>query len=388
MRGQHDTPEAMADAADDFAAPPIDPTPELNRKQPARRMAGLDAARAMAIIGMVMVHFGPSSPPADSWLNWAYGLPHGRASLLFVLLAGIGLTLLAGDGRRERWRLRLTSRVLILLPLGLWLQLMDAGPLVILHYYAMFFVLAVPFLFLRDRFLLVAAAVLAVAGPVTYLLIGRIEPTWLLRFDPVSLGDPPALIARELLATGSYPAMVWMVPFLFGMWLGRRRLRATSTRITLLIGGAAGVAVTVIGERYLPGSRGWWQLASTEPHSQMVLWLLGGTASATAMVGLFLLMSDLLGRVMWPLVAMGQLALTLYVGHLLLLAASPSTFKTHQAGEALVIVAGFALSAAAFATLWRAWFSRGPLEWLLYVAGGGSWRGVSGGACWDRSHQR
>ena len=57
--------------------------------RPSRRLRGVDAARAVAVLGMVMVHFGPTPAP-DTALGALYELPHGRASVLFVLLAGVG----------------------------------------------------------------------------------------------------------------------------------------------------------------------------------------------------------------------------------------------------------------------------------------------------------
>src|ERR671910_342870 len=60
------------------------------------RLGGVDAARAVAVLGMVIVHFGPNPVP-DTVFGNLYEVPHGRASVLFVLLAGVGVSLLAAD---------------------------------------------------------------------------------------------------------------------------------------------------------------------------------------------------------------------------------------------------------------------------------------------------
>ncbi|MEX0886097.1 MAG: DUF418 domain-containing protein [Phycisphaeraceae bacterium] len=342
-----------------------DPPAEPGR----RRIGGLDAARALAIVGMVMVHFGPGSPPPITWLDWSYGLARGRASLLFVLLAGIGMTLLAGNRDLARLRRawpRLAVRIAVLLPLGLSLQLLDIGPLVILHFYAIYFLLAIPALLASDRLLLTASALLAVVGPACYYVIEQLRPDWVVRWNPVELTDPPLVIVRELLISGSYPAIVWLAPFLFGMWLGRRRLHATGTRLAMLVGGAAVMLVTARLDANLPTSS-WWQLVSGEAHSQMIVWLVGGLGAATATLALCLWLTDWLGRLMWPLVAMGQLALTVYVGHLLLLAAMPSVFKAWEVDRAAILVANFTAGVLVLATLWRLAFSRGPLEGFMHL---------------------
>ena len=67
--------------------------------RPSRRLRGVDAARAVAVLGMVMIHFGPTPAP-DTALGALYELPYGRASVLFVLLAGVGVALLAGGSGR------------------------------------------------------------------------------------------------------------------------------------------------------------------------------------------------------------------------------------------------------------------------------------------------
>jgi len=78
-----------------------------------------------------------------------------------------------------------------------------------------------------------------------------------------------------------------------------------------------------------------------------------------------LLLADRLPRATWPLAATGQLALTVYVGHLLLLDAHPELVEREAVPAASVSVAAFMLLAAAACTLWRAFLPRGPLEAAL-----------------------
>lgn len=155
--------------------------------EPSPRLRGVEAARAVAVLGMVMVHFGPTPAP-DTALGALYELPHGRASVLFVLLAGVGVALLAGGsgeavpGRRTGARGRLVLRAALLLPLGLWLQGLDHELLVILQFYAVYFLFAALVLALPDLLLLSGAAVAIVGGAMAYLLVGMAAPGW----SPVS----------------------------------------------------------------------------------------------------------------------------------------------------------------------------------------------------------
>lgn len=63
-------------------------------------MVALDAARGLAVIGMIAVNTGPRGD--DELLEMIYRIPYGRASLLFVLLGGIGLSLMTRRSRLQR----------------------------------------------------------------------------------------------------------------------------------------------------------------------------------------------------------------------------------------------------------------------------------------------
>lgn len=339
--------------------------------RPQGRLQGVDIARALAIIGMLLAHVGPMN--SDGLGGRLYGLPHGRASILFVLLAGIGVSLLAGarDGWLQGAPARLAWRGVWLLPLGLWLQTLGITALVILPLYAALFFVAIMLLYLPDRWLLLLAAGIAAAGPPTGLAL-EIHTPLVVGARELALGDSPGEIALGLVLEGPYPMITWLVPFVFGMWLGRRDLRSGWTRLWCVLGGAGVTAVTlalaaglqsVFGEPdYLVG---WDHLLLAEGHSEMPLWLWGATATAVAVTGACLVLADLAGRWLWPLVAMGQLALTFYVGHLLILARWPQLGAAGSPGEALPVVAAFVAAGVALAVAWRWLFRRGPLEVIL-----------------------
>ncbi len=349
-----------------------------------RRIAGIDLARALAIVGMVAVHVGPTD--VGDLAGRLYALPHGRASVLFVLVAGIGVSLLAASRTRTlasaRWRL--IWRAVLLLPLGLLLQELDHRVFVILPTYAALFGLAVLLLRLPDRVVLAAACSLMLLGPVVFLIgLGAFPDAFARR--AVAWSDPAGRIALGVLA-GPYPLPVWAAPFVFGVWLGRRDLRSARARRALVAAGS-GIVVLVplttallqawVGPAAAPPS--WRALLLTVPHSQMPPWLIGSIGSALLVLGISLILADALPRLVAPLVALGQLALTFYVAHLLILDAW--ALRTAEVGAAALTVGGFTVAAALFATAWRRAFARGPLEawldvpWRLTMRAVASWRG-------------
>ena len=348
-----------------------------SHRRDRRRLSGVDAARTVAVLGMVMVHFGPTPAP-DTFLGNLYGVSHGRASVLFVLLAGVGVALLTGD-RPRGWlplvRGRLIFRGALLLPLGLWLQGLEHGALVILQYYAIYFLFVALVLTLPDWWLLAGGAAALIGGPLVYLWGQTLAPEWFDRGEPASLDDSLGKITDDLLLTGAYPLATWAVPLLLGLWIGRRNLASSAVRWWLLILGlavAVAAALTADGLSEALGGplnepRELWfaALLNDEPHSQMPLWMLGSIGSACAVLGGTLLLADWLPQATWPLVATGQLALTVYVGHLLLLHNFPELLKHEAVQEAFLAVGAFMLLTATASTLWRAVLPRGPLEAAL-----------------------
>lgn len=347
------------------------PSPEPDAVRP--RIRGVDVARALAIIGMFAVHIGPTE--ADGLAGRLYALPHGRAAILFLLVAGVGVSLLASSRTTStaEARLKLAWRAVLLLPAGLALQLLDHGVFVILQDYALLFVLGILVLPLDDRRLLGLGAGFWVLGSVLYRW-GEINFPEAFAVENVALTDPAGEIVHGLLLSGPYPFVTWGAPFLLGMWIGRRDLRDPGVRARLIWwgGGAAIVAVVqsaglmqLLGVSH--GAGGWERLLVQHPHSQMPFWLLGSTGVAVLVLGLSLVAADVAGRLLWPIVASGQLALTIYVGHIVALHVWHETLTSSDVGEATALVAGFSVAGALFATLWRGVLRRGPLELLLHV---------------------
>ena len=371
--------------------------------RPGTRLYGVDAARAVAIAGMVMVHFGPFPVP-DTFSGSLYGITEGRASVLFVLLAGVGVTLASGGGSARpeqdmqagktplpfavraapaggwfrgprcscrsgcgssgstmgRWSSCNTTRSTSCSrwPYSAWPTGICCGP---------------------------AAAVLFF-GPVIYLLARLAAPAWFAG-PPATLGDPVVKIAHNLLLSGAYPLVTWAAPLLFGIWLGRRALSSAVVRRRLVIGGAAvaagsalisgGISALILPELSAggPGGPGTGILVfllGDEPHSQSPLWMAGSIGSACLVLGAALVAADLLPRPTWPLVATGQLALTVYVGHLVLLDLTGRLLDRQEVAPASIAVAAFMAAAALCCMAWRAVFSRGPLEAILVAP----WRAV------------
>lgn len=335
------------------------------------RVHGVDVARSLAIVGMIAVHVGPTDETGP--LGRLYAAPLGRASLLFVLVAGVALSLLDRAPRMTRRTVRhkLVWRAALLLPAGLALQELNHGVNVILQEYAVLFLVALLILPLASRWLVALAATGALVGPLA-ILSTRHVPTGSSGRDPVAITDRVSDIVHGLFISGPYPVVTWVVPLIFGMWLGRLDLRTSEVQRRLLGWGASVAFVCFLAARGAIAAAGpptgqgdpRWLLTSAA-HSQMPLWLVGGTAAATAILGGALLACAHLRRSAWPLVAAGQMALTVYVGHLLLLHLGPQLWRSDELGAATASTLTMSFLAATFAVSWRKLTTRGPLELLV-----------------------
>ncbi len=128
------------------------------------RIAGLDVARGLAVLGMFAAHMrlgGDLHPDPSSWA----AVVDGRSSILFATLAGVSVALLSGRSHPPegldlaRVRLRILVRALWVFAIGWFLELLDTFVAVILGVYAVLFLLVLPFLRWPVRRLLALAAI-------------------------------------------------------------------------------------------------------------------------------------------------------------------------------------------------------------------------------------
>jgi uncharacterized membrane protein len=362
----------------------------------ARRLLGVDAARGIALIGMMSVHILPRIED-DGTASTAYLIASGRSAALFAVLAGVGLALASGGVTPPRGRqlsaaiAGTLARALVLLFVGLMLGAFDSGVAVILAYYAVFFAATAPFLGLSARVLLPLAAAWAVLGPMVSQAIRPVMP-------PPSLDNPrleslahPIDLLAEITVTGYYPVLTWMAYLLAGLGIGRLALRNSAVVRAVLVGGAvvavaawatswllvheggglqhleeAGAAGTPIAGRSLDlalttsffgttPTSSWWWLTVVAPHSGSPFDLFHTIGTACVVLGSMLLLMRVARAALWPLAAIGSMTFTLYTTHVLLLS-GPLPRETQDAFLWHVAIA------VAIAVPWRAFVGRGPLE--------------------------
>ncbi|MEM9381970.1 MAG: heparan-alpha-glucosaminide N-acetyltransferase domain-containing protein [Planctomycetota bacterium] len=363
----------------------IEHTPPSPEPPPtaAARQTGLDVARGLAVAGMAIVNFdlALSDGSGPAWLGAAIESVQGRASALFVVLAGVGLVLL-GRSRGARTRRTVLRRGLVLFTAGT--LLLPLWPADILHFYGAWFLLAAPLLGPEGRgpsTVFCAAAATAVVALFPALLVAGVdyERHWnfeTLEYAGLFTADG---FPRHVLFNGFHPTVPWFSFVLLGMAVARWVLDPRRSALPLAAAAAAVAVATETAAPYAVAAAGrelgpLFDTASIPPGPPYVV-----AAGATAVAVLALCVAAGRRPARWRatraarevLGAAGRCALSLYVLHVVT-GIVPPHLVAGDAGPP-------AWSRAQVATWWAIWCAlafggatwlarrgkAGPLEWLF-----------------------
>ena len=320
----------------------------------------------------VVLAMGASKP---AWLRTIASAFSGNASALFVTLAGVGLVLL---GRRAV----ILKRALLLLFVGYaWAALWSGD---ILHYYAFYLAIGVLCLGLSARWLWLGAG-LSIVGFVALFELCNYGTGWQwLRLEYSTfwtLGGQ----ARNLVFNGWHPLLPWLGFLFAGMALAKGRINEPARRraalvVSVVVYGAAWIASHYLTQmkdtrsiglqftQWFAAPEHFWGMSSIPPGP---LYMLSAGAVAVFVIALCLELTarPAIARLVRPLEITGQLALTFYLAHVLVLFFLVMPLAEGGYLRPLELSAwaavGFGVFAIVFANVWRRFFARGPLEWLM-----------------------
>lgn len=370
----------------------------------SRRLVGIDAARGIALIGLMVVHILPSWNQETGEASLAWILFSGNSAALFALLAGVGLGLGTGGVSAHRGRRMTADRVglvvrailigLVGLTVSSVMPAEDPPAAGILVYYAVFFLLAVPFLHLGAKALFLWAAGFALFSQLLMqLLWSRLPGTT--SYNPTfhEVATEPLGILSHLLVTGVYPALPYLAYVLAGLAVGRLDLRSKTVQTALLVVGASlaigAKAVShlllygmggydrlllsvgmdeellwrwlVWGPEFRPDGTLWWLVITTR-HTNTPFAIAFALGVGLATLGACLLIARQVPGLLGPLATMGSMTFTLYTAHLLALAAEVHYNEPFRWFLIHLVVA------AVFALVWCRALGQGPLERCVSVS--------------------
>lgn len=355
------------------------------------RVEGFDIARALAIYGMMVVHFMlvmTDGTPSEGWSKTLLEFLDGRPAATFMVLAGIGITLMSrnSDGSskdRTAIRRRLRIRGGFLLACGFLNLVIWEGD--ILRVYGISLLLA-PWLLGRvSRTLLLWAAAFLVTFVVLFLLADY-DKNWdwtSMKYN--GLWTSSGLI-RSLFFDGFRSVFPWTGMLIAGMWLGRLDWRGDAVPRKAMAWGAALVVSSIVLSRVMLSSlrghlspefgaeaaKACFGLASMPP---LPLFLANAGGCALLVIASCTLISRKAAgsRLLRVLASTGRMAFTWYVAHIVIGLGGVIALgwiRTSHVRALMTATAFFAL-AGITSTLWLRRFSNGPLESLLRRISGG-----------------
>lgn len=364
------------------------------------RIIGLDLARLVALLGMFIAHLVPAQGDGPGGVSTLFQVVAGRSAALFAVLAGVSIALVTRDRTLplSTHRSRLVTRALLIAAIGMVLGMFDSGIAVILTYYGLLFVLALPVLAWSPRALAWLALGWGLLSPVVSLALRSALPGSTYQVpSPMSLAHPLQL-ASELLVTGYYPVLTWATYLFAGMAIGRLDLRSARVRRWLVLLGVWLAVLALAISRWvtrseqvrtelgdsLAGSPGWsqqawaglsfealdmqlrrgfygthptgsgWWLGVWVPHSGSIVDLAHTLGTSLFFLGLCLIIVHWTAVLPWRVLSgAGAMTLTLYSAHIVTLALNMRILWVHVVAS-LVVGAGFAWAGR-----------RGPLESLV-----------------------
>ena len=351
-----------------------------------KRIIGIDVARALAVVGMIIVNFKVVlGENGNNWVKAFADLFYGKAAATFVVLAGIGLALMTNSAiknedkaKLKSARLRILKRALFLFIIGLsyiWIWPAD-----ILHFYGVYMLLTVFLLHRSPRLILIATAGLIFVYPLLFLWLDY-GAAW--NFSTFEYADFWTVegFFRNLFFNGFHPVIPWTAFMLFGLWYGRQNLYddaflkkslwlSAGSFILIQIASLGAIQLFSGGDEAMAKSLDF--IIGTGPMPPLPVYMLNGISISVAVIAACILiakrwegnkMIDILNKT-------GQLALTFYVAHVILGMGLVEDFGGAEfgaysiefsVGYALV----FSLLCMLFAEIWLRYKKSGPLEWMM-----------------------
>ncbi|HET6967543.1 MAG TPA: acyltransferase family protein [Ornithinibacter sp.] len=319
------------------------------------RLDGLDAARGLAVVSMLVAHLSPVGGPAN--------ITEYLTAPLFAVVIGVAMGLVLEDRRPPTGTFLRDNalRGLVLVVLGIGLQELYAQIVGVLPYLGLLIIVLAPIALLLHRMPVVTLGVAAGLAVVSPVVMERARD-W-----AAANPEAPAMLedlVRWLAAGSSYRVVSLLAMALGGLALATVLRRAGQVPAAWVVGGVlmgASLAAYLLGAASPDGSAA---------YSGSTAEIVGATLLACGTVVLSFACLQALrdlgaGRVADPLLATGRLALTAYTLQILwlaLLAALRDNAPDDAwwiLGSSLVVVVG---------ACWALdrWWGTGPLEWVVH----------------------
>jgi uncharacterized protein len=351
-----------------------------------QRIIGLDVARALAVIGMIIVNFKVVlGQDGQTWVKSFASIFDGKAAAMFVVLAGVGLALMTNSAIKHKDRhklkiakIRIAKRALFLFVLGL--SYITIWPADILHFYGIYMVIILMVLPFKERTILILGSAIIFFYPML-VIFWDYETGW----DFISLNYQDFWtfkgFIRNLFFNGFHPVMPWTAFMLFGYWFGKQDLHndkfikktfLVSTLIFISIQILSYLSISFLAEGNQEAALELTEILGTNPMPPLPFYMFNGISIAFAIISACILIARRFedSIIIGALHKTGQLALTFYVAHVIIgmgiiELVAPEKMGNYTVEFSVSYALVFSLLCIVFAVIWRKYKKYGPLEWIM-----------------------
>jgi uncharacterized protein len=351
-----------------------------------QRIIGLDVARALAVIGMIIVNFKVVfGAEGQSWAKSFASIFDGKAAATFVVLAGVGLALMTNSAIKHKDRhklqiakIRIAKKALFLFVLGL--SYIAIWPADILHFYGIYMVIILMVLPFKERTILILGSTLIFFYPML-VIFWNYETGW----DFISLNYQDFWtfkgFIRNLFFNGFHPVMPWTAFMLFGYWFGKQDLHndkfikktfLLSTLIFISIQILSYLSISFLAEGNQEAALELTEILGTNPMPPLPFYMFNGISIAFAIISACILIARRFedSIIIGALHKTGQLALTFYIAHVIIgmgiiELVAPEKMGNYTVEFSVSYALVFSLLCIVFAVIWRKYKKSGPLEWIM-----------------------
>ncbi len=350
------------------------------------RIIGFDLARTYAIFGMFIVNFNTvfGSHTNHDGLSGFLNLFNGNSSTLFVMLAGMGVSLMTNRNdysleERKNIKRMIVKRSWFLFVLGLAFYLW--WPADILHFYGGYMHIAVLFIFFPKKYFLYAATAAIIIFHLLLVIIPY-DTGW--NFETLMYNDfwTAEGFIRNTFYNGWNSIFPWIAYFFLGMYLGRLDWKDNKTpKKILLIGLTVYITINLMQlfASSLTQNKDLLFYLTADYLPPFLPFMLGTASFGLILLSIFIFIGNKVGdtKIAKILVSTGQMTLTHYIAHLVfgLLLLSLITGKTlgynllKETPTNPIIILTFTivyfLLSCTFSYLWTKIYKNGPLEILI-----------------------
>ncbi len=344
-----------------------------------KRLEALDLARFSALIGMIIVNFKLEvlAYSGTKSLIFITDQLEGKSAALFVVLAGIGIALMAKSGDKiKTTKATLQKRGVFLSVIGFLNCFIYNGD--ILHIYGVFLLVASLFIGTNPQWKIFLAIFFAIVY-VPIFTSFNYDTAWDWKtFEYADFFTVKGYL-RNLFFNGFFPVIPWLTFIFLGLWLGTQELAKKQFQNFLI---TTGLILMVLAELTSRASIYYISfvdeevqaqladLLGTDPIPPLPLYLLMGAGFSLFSIGLAFKLEAIekIKSILTPLILTGRQTLTLYVAHIFLVIIPLQYIEAfdHKRIEiSLLISLFFLILATIYCHFWSKKFKHGPVEMIM-----------------------